>query len=179
MAALKQPWVLSSRPQLPFSHRPRPLQANSPKRAPAVCALEDFDFRDGPREVTKPKFIRSEYPSLIEPVKSPEPSGTTKRRGRRPFRKATPLQAISGAMIGGGCSVLAFKATREAYQHLEMHPPAHNLPLNLTSEVNQLMLTMVTGFGGLVVCMFGVSCVGLVLLSVKLITAPKPPPSAP
>jgi hypothetical protein len=92
MAALKQPWGLASRPQLPFSHRPRPLHGSPPRRTPAVCALEDFDFRDGPREVTKPKFIRSEFPSLIEPVKSSEPSGASKRRGRRPFRKATPLQ---------------------------------------------------------------------------------------
>jgi hypothetical protein len=40
--------------------------------------------------------------------------------------------------------VVAFKATRDAYQHLELHPPAHDLPLNLTIEVNQLMLTMVS-----------------------------------
>lgn len=92
MAALKHPWGLASRPQLPFGHRPRPLHGSPPRRTPAVCALEDFDFRDGPREVTKPKFIRSEFPSLIEPVKSSEPSGASKRRGRRPFRKATPFQ---------------------------------------------------------------------------------------
>lgn len=175
MAALVKHPALLLRPQL---LGPKALPK---RRSIAVCAYEDFDFSDGPREVTKPKFIRSEYPSLLEPAvkQGSESSGTSKRKGRRRFRKATPLQAISGAVIGGGCCVLAFKAARQAYEHLETHPPAHDLPLNLTGEVNQLMLTMVAGFGGLVVCMFGVSCVGLGLLSVKLITAPKTPPNAP
>jgi Na+/phosphate symporter len=89
------------------------------------------------------------------------------------------VQAISGALIGGGCTLLAFKFARQAYEHLESHPPAHDLPMHLDSEVNQLMLTVVAGFGGLVVCMFGVSCVGLGLLSVQLLKAPKTPPNAP
>lgn len=55
-------------------------------------------------------------------------------------------QAVAGAVIGGGWSVVAFKATLNAYEHLQNHPPAHDLPLGLTSEVNQLMLTMVSIF---------------------------------
>lgn len=93
MAALKQPWGVASQPQLLFGYRPRALRGDIPERMRAVCALEDFDFREGPREVTKPKFIRSEFPSLVEPVTSgDDASGASKRRGRRPFRKATPLQ---------------------------------------------------------------------------------------
>jgi len=181
MAALVKHPALCSRPHLPFNFCRTPVLHTLPRRfALVVCAREDFDFSNGPREVIKPKFIRSEFPSLLEPVKEGlDASGSPKRKGRRQFRKATPLQAMSGAMIGGGCTVLAFKVTRQAYQNLEAHPPAHDLPLNLTSEVNQLLLTMVAGFGGLVVCMFGVSCVGLGLLSVKLITTPKNPPDAP
>lgn len=182
-ALVKQPhaWCLSARPQLPVSFRPKPLQNGSQKRVSSspVCISEDFDFRAGPLEDIKPKFIRSGYPSLLDTVQTEASPETGKRRGRRRFRKATPVQAISGALIGGGCTLLAFKFARQAYEHLESHPPAHDLPMHLDSEVNQLMLTVVAGFGGLVVCMFGVSCVGLGLLSVQLLKAPKTPPNAP
>ncbi len=53
-------------------------------------------------------------------------------------------QAIVGAVVGGGWTVIAFQVTQKAYNHLQQHPPAHNLPLGLTADVNQLLLTMVS-----------------------------------
>lgn len=155
--------------------RRRRLHSGSSWSAAARAAMEDFEFREGPLEPIRPKFNRSPYaPSQLEPEKT-TPASSDARPNRRRFRKPTPLQAMVGAVVGGGWTVIAFQVTHKAYNHLQQHPPAHDLPLGLTADVNQLLLTMVAGFGGLAVCMFGVSSLGLTLLCIKLGSTPKPP----
>lgn len=85
------------------------------------------------------------------------------------------VKALAGAVVGGVWTALALKGTALAYDHLESHPLAHDLPMGMTNNVNQILMTMVTGFGGFAVLMFGISSFGLALLTLKLISTPKPP----
>lgn len=99
MSSLKLlPSSLSSRPQLDRFYHAVSFQNGSEKVQNAglpVCTMDDFEFRDGPLEPTRPKFIRSPYPPLLEPERSSSSETSSKRRGR-PFRKATPLQVSVG-----------------------------------------------------------------------------------
>ncbi|BBN13405.1 hypothetical protein MPTK1_6g03200 [Marchantia polymorpha subsp. ruderalis] len=149
----------------------------------ARCALEEFPFGDGPIEPTRPKFSRDPHTDLSfiavsDPAAAPlEPKKIKIGRPRRnrPWKKATPAQAIVGSIVGGFWAVLAQKATTIGYEHLQGHPVAHDLPMGLTTSVNSLFVSAVIGFGGFASCMFGVSSFGLALLALKLLTAPKPP----
>ncbi|KAL2623381.1 hypothetical protein R1flu_003586 [Riccia fluitans] len=151
----------------------------------ARCAQDEFPFDDGPLETAKPKFSRDPHTDLSfipvnDPAAAPQKSegikiGRRKRRNR-PWKKVTPPQAILGSIVGGFWAVLALKGTSIGYEHLQSHPVAHDLPLGLTNSVNSMLISAVTGFGWFAVCMFGVSSLGLALLAVKLLRAPKPPP---
>ncbi|KAL3690757.1 hypothetical protein R1sor_004408 [Riccia sorocarpa] len=149
------------------------------------CALDEFPFQNGPIEPAKPKFSRDPHTDLSfipvsDPAAAPKKSQRIKirsrRRRNRPWKKATPAQAIVGSIVGGFWAVLAHKATSFGYEHLASHPVAHDLPLGLTTSVNSMLISAVTGFGWLAVCLFGVTSLGLALLAVKLLTAPKLPP---
>lgn len=55
------------------------------------------------------------------------------------------MKALAGAVFGGLWAALALKGTILAYEHLDAHPPAHDLPMGLTNNVNQVLITMVSG----------------------------------
>ncbi|CAM6092257.1 unnamed protein product [Calypogeia fissa] len=159
------------------------------QRLRVVCrsrSMEDSQLGDGPLEPPRPGFSRAPHSSLFyipadDPAAAPLPPKKIKispRRGgrQRRWKKATPAQAFAGAVVGGLWAALALKGTTLVYEHLTSHPLAHDLPMGMTTNVNQLLLTAVTGFGGFAALMFGVCSFGLALLTLKLVSAPKPPP---
>eukprot|EP00270_Netrium_digitus_P008754 TRINITY_DN2630_c0_g1_i2.p1 TRINITY_DN2630_c0_g1~~TRINITY_DN2630_c0_g1_i2.p1 ORF type:complete len:221 (+),score=39.66 TRINITY_DN2630_c0_g1_i2:147-809(+) len=166
----------------------------SPRGNAAIMASMDdyWQHLEEPTEPIRPGFSRDILDGrgkavLIEEGKASSTSSLSRRKKGRKFRKATPLQALSGSLISGTCSLGLLLGLLRMLEHLQEHELVREAPLGMKDDLNSLIFSMVVFFGGLAVLMFGFASLGLLMLALNSSassasatqTPSSPPPPSP